>query len=114
MPKPVIKSLIKNEALLSARRAQLTATATDVFMRRGFRDVSVNEIADAAGIGIGSLYKYIRAKEDILYLVMDSIYGRLEDMLRSERAEAVSPEEALEHTYRRFLQAVKAVRRGVL
>ena len=114
MPKPVIKSLIKNEALLNARRAQLTATATDVFIRRGFRDVSVNEIANAAGIGIGSLYKYIRSKEDILYLVMDSIYGQLEDLLRSERAEAVTPEEALEHTCRRFLNAVRAVRRGVL
>src|SRR5688572_1255129 len=106
MQKPAIKSLIKNETLLSARRAQLTSTATDVFIERGFSAVSVNEIAEAAGMSIGSLYKYIRQKEDILWLVMDSIYGQLEDLLRSEWAEATGPKHALELTYERFLRAV--------
>jgi TetR/AcrR family transcriptional regulator, cholesterol catabolism regulator len=109
-----IPSFIKDESLLLARRAQLIETATELFMARGYSEVSVNEIAATAGISIGSLYKYIRAKEDILWLVMDSIYGRLEELLNAERSGANDPLEALALTFRRFLHAVYAVRRGVL
>ncbi len=88
--------------------------ATELFIRQGFNDVSVNQIAEAANISVGSLYKYIRAKEDILWLVMDSIYGQLEDLLSAERAEAPDPRQALIHVVNRYLHAVHAVRQGIL
>jgi AcrR family transcriptional regulator len=110
----IIPSAIKDETVLALRRAQVVAAATELFIERGFSSVSVNEIAAVANTSIGSLYKYIRAKEDILWLVMDSIYGKLEQMLTEERATAKDAEEALAFAFRRFLVAVDAVRRGVL
>src|SRR5215213_425155 len=109
-----IPSGIKDEGILVAKRASLVAVATDLFIERGFSEVSVNEIAATAGISIGSLYKYIRAKEDLLWLVMESIYGKLEDLLTVRRATARDPVEALEHTLRQLLKAVHEVRRGIL
>lgn len=109
-----IPSGIKDEALLAERRALVVEKATELFIARGFAEVSVNEIADFAGISVGSLYKYIRAKEDLLWLVMQSIYGTLEDILEAERKEAPNPAEALDQTVRRLFGAVDAVSRGIL
>jgi AcrR family transcriptional regulator len=109
-----IRSGIKDEALLAERRAAVVEKATELFIARGFAEVSVNEIADFAGISVGSLYKYIRAKEDLLWLVMQSIYGTLEDILEAERKEASNPGQALDHAVRRLFDAVDAVSRGIL
>lgn len=109
-----IPSGIKDESLLAVKRASLVSVATELFISRGFSEVSVNEIAVASNISIGSLYKYIRTKEDLLWLVMDSIYGTLEDRLMAERSSAHDPAEALDHTFRQLLRAVDAVKRGVL
>lgn len=109
-----IRSGIKDEALLAERRGLVVEKATELFIARGFAEVSVNEIADFAGISVGSLYKYIRAKEDLLWLVMQSIYGTLEDILEAERKEASNPGQALDQTVRRLFGAVDAVSRGIL
>jgi AcrR family transcriptional regulator len=109
-----IPSGIKDEGLLAERRSLVVEKATELFIARGFAEVSVNEIADFAGISVGSLYRYIRAKEDLLWLVMQSIYGTLEDSLEAERKEAPSPPQALDQTVRRLFGAVDAVSRGIL
>lgn len=111
---PSIRSGIKDEALLAERRALVVQKATELFIDRGFAEVSVNEIADFAGISVGSLYKYIRTKEDLLWLVMQSIYGTLEDILEAERREASNPGQALDQAVRRLFGAVDTVSRGIL
>lgn len=109
-----VPSGIKDESLLSERRGRLVEKATELFIERGFSQVSVNEIAEFAGISVGSLYKYIRAKEDLLWLVMGSIYGSMDEVLRAEREGAGDPHEALDRVVRRFFVEIDAVRRGVL
>lgn len=48
--------------------------AVKLFKKKGFHRTTTREIAKEAGFSIGTLYEYIRTKEDILYLVCDSIY----------------------------------------
>jgi AcrR family transcriptional regulator len=109
-----IVSEIKDRDLLNARRAELVSAATDILIERGYANVSVNEIAKAAGVSIGSLYNYIRRKQDVLWLVMDSIYRQVEDLLLVERSEAANPIDALRHTLARYLSAVYGARGGIL
>lgn len=109
-----IPSGIKDESLLAERRSLVVEKATELFIARGFSEVSVNEIADFAGISVGSLYKYIRAKEDLLWLAMHAIYGTLEDILEAERRVASGPVDALDHAIRRLFGAVDTVSRGIL
>src|SRR5690606_23878316 len=44
---------------------------------KGFHRATTREIAKEAGFSIGTLYEYIRTKEDVLYLVCDNIYNKV-------------------------------------
>ncbi|MFJ8263111.1 TetR/AcrR family transcriptional regulator [Rummeliibacillus sp. NPDC094406] len=48
--------------------------AVRLFKEKGFHRTTTREIAKEAGFSIGTLYEYIRTKEDILYLVCNNIY----------------------------------------
>ena len=54
-----------------------------LFKEKGFHRTTTREIARHAGFSIGTLYEYIRTKEDILYLVCDSIYDEVSERLQS-------------------------------
>jgi AcrR family transcriptional regulator len=53
-----------------AVRAQIIATAVELFSRHGFAEVTVDHIADVADIGKGTIYNYFTTKEDIVVAFM--------------------------------------------
>lgn len=55
--------------------------AVALFKQKGFHRTTTREIAKEAGFSIGTLYEYIRTKEDVLYLVCDSIYEEVQERL---------------------------------
>ncbi|HBZ08471.1 MAG TPA: TetR/AcrR family transcriptional regulator [Bacillus bacterium] len=57
--------------------------AVSLFKEKGFHRTTTREIARAAGFSIGTLYEYIRTKEDVLFLVCDSIYEQVRKRLSS-------------------------------
>ena len=71
---PKVQSTVKDENLIAMRREQMIQGAIKLFKEKGFHRATTREIAKAAGFSIGTLYEYIRTKEDVLYLVCDSIY----------------------------------------
>lgn len=113
-PVPRIKSEIKNRDLLVARRAELVRAAMRSFIQNGYANASVNGIARDAKISVGSMYKYVRRKEDVLWLVLDSIYRQLEERLLGERTRTGDPAEDLHQAIARFLRATYDVRDGLL
>lgn len=58
--------------------------AVKLFSKKGFHRTTTREIAKESGFSIGTLYEYIRSKEDVLYLVCDSIYEQVSGRLREE------------------------------
>ena len=48
--------------------AEFERIAMDLFVKRGYADVSVDDIADAAGVSARTFYRYFTAKEDVLAL----------------------------------------------
>src|SRR5258708_28607943 len=56
------------------RRAQLLATALDVFAAKGLDGATVKDLSDAAGVAQGLLYHYFRSKEELLQAVLDEHY----------------------------------------
>ncbi|AXI01108.1 TetR/AcrR family transcriptional regulator [Sporosarcina sp. PTS2304] len=77
MPKHEVKSTVKDEELIQKRREQISRGAVKLFIDKGFHRTTTREIAKEAGFSIGTLYEYIRTKEDVLYLVCDSIYNEV-------------------------------------
>ena len=78
---------VKDERLIKLRRDQMIRGAVSLFKEKGFHRTTTREIAKAAGFSIGTLYEYIRTKEDILYLVCDSIYDQVTEQLQKMNTE---------------------------
>jgi AcrR family transcriptional regulator len=64
-----IQTIVKDQDLIDRRHAQICDAALKLVSRKGFHQTTVREIAEACGLGIGTLYSYIKTKDDILYLV---------------------------------------------
>lgn len=89
MVKHNVHASVKDEKLVALRREQMIKGAVQLFKQKGFPRTTTREIAKAAGFSIGTLYEYIRTKDDVLYLVCDSIYEhvkeRLEEVVCTEK-----------------------------
>ncbi|KHF38762.1 TetR family transcriptional regulator [Halalkalibacter okhensis] len=79
--KKSVPSLVKDPELIKKRREQMVKGAVRLFIEKGFHRTTTREIAKESGFSIGTLYEYIRSKEDILYLVCDAIYEEVRDRL---------------------------------
>ncbi|UJL46009.1 TetR/AcrR family transcriptional regulator [Virgibacillus sp. NKC19-16] len=79
-----ILSSVKDQELVEKRRNQMIQGAVTLFKEKGFHRTTTREIAKESGFSIGTLYEYIRTKEDILFLVVDSIHRRVRDSLEAK------------------------------
>ncbi len=84
MSKQDVPASVKDEKLIEIRRNQMIKGAVSLFKEKGFHRTTTREIAKAAGFSIGTLYEYIRKKEDVLYLVCDRIYDQVSDRLKRD------------------------------
>ncbi|MBP1948885.1 TetR/AcrR family transcriptional regulator [Virgibacillus litoralis] len=78
-----ILSSVKNAELVEKRRNQMIKGAITLFKEKGFHRTTTREIAKESGFSIGTLYEYIRTKEDVLFLVCDAIYEQVHERLES-------------------------------
>jgi AcrR family transcriptional regulator len=83
MPDKKVASSIKDQGLIQIRRDQMIKGAVTLFKEKGFHRTTTREIAKASGFSIGTLYEYIRTKEDVLFLVCDSIYERVKERMKA-------------------------------
>ena len=84
------------------REQQVRAAALRLFRDKGYHATSMRDIAEAVGINKGSLYSYIRSKEDLLIPFFERAMG----LLLAE-IEAISADASLSPT-ERLKQAIKA------
>lgn len=68
-PMALIDSRIQARELVPKRHRQIAEAALPLFTEHGFHGTTVQMVAEAAGMSMGSLYQYIRQKDDLLYLV---------------------------------------------
>ena len=73
-----IETVVKDQDLIGRRHSQICDAALKLFSRKGFHQTTVREVAEACGLGIGTLYSYIKTKEDILHLVYRRILETFE------------------------------------
>ncbi len=77
----------RTEEAKEAKRQLLIHAAIQMFAQKGFHETKMQDIADYAAVGKGTLYEYFATKEDLFLAVYDSWIDEYEaDMLRqSER-----------------------------
>ena len=64
----------------------IVSAARKLFMTRGFEDVSIDDIAAAAGIAKGGVYHHFATKQLIFEVVLDRVQGGLASQLNSRLA----------------------------
>ncbi len=79
-----VQASVKDEQLVKKRRNQMIKGAVLLFKEKGFHRTTTREIAKASGFSIGTLYEYIRTKEDVLYLVIDRVYDEVKERLERD------------------------------
>jgi AcrR family transcriptional regulator len=63
-------------------RERILAAAREQFAHRGL-DVHMEQIACAAGVGVGTVYRHFPAKEDLLQALADERFARFADHARA-------------------------------
>jgi TetR/AcrR family transcriptional regulator, cholesterol catabolism regulator len=82
-----------------AKKQQILEAAAKVFRQKGYDRATLRDIAREARLLPGSLYYYIRSKEDLLRLIVEqpihNLYAQLEDLVVAEAPAAEKLERAI-------------------
>jgi AcrR family transcriptional regulator len=77
------------ENITKQRKQQIFDAALKVFSKKGFDQATIPDIADEAGVAVGTIYNYYQSKHDLLlsiiksYIVSESLISLLEQPLQS-------------------------------
>jgi AcrR family transcriptional regulator len=109
-----VQTNIKNKDLVSKRRKQIIHAASKLFFEKGFDQTTMREISRASGLTMGSLYDYVRSKDDILVLVYKDVVERFRLSLvgNGKEVREANPED-LEIILRRMLQQMYKLSKAV-
>ncbi|MBW3561928.1 MAG: TetR/AcrR family transcriptional regulator [Actinobacteria bacterium] len=95
------------------RRQQLIQLGVELFSRRPFEDISIDEIAETAGISRGLLYHYFPSKRDFYVAVVRTAVNELLTMIEPVD-DGASEIAQLERSLRAYLHHVARRRQGYL
>jgi TetR/AcrR family fatty acid metabolism transcriptional regulator len=86
---------VKTERKAIDRRAVILDAALRTFVKRGYPDTKVAEIASEAGVAEGTLYNYFASKEDLLLALFDEKWGWIINEIRKKISRLNDPNRKL-------------------
>ena len=84
------------------RKHEIALVALEVFAEKGFESASISQIAEAAGIGKGTVYEYFASKED---LIQTSLLAWVDRISREAEERIVNVEDPVARL-RVFVQSI--------
>jgi len=69
-----------------ARDSEVIEAAVNLFWEKGYASTSVQDVADALGMLKGSLYYYIKSKEDLLKKIFEDSHAEVREITESVMA----------------------------
>lgn len=74
------KGIPLTEDVMAKRRHEIYHKVVNVFLKKGFQETPMREIAEAAGLGKSTLYDYFKTKDEILiYFFEDQLNDMTEE-----------------------------------
>ena len=105
-----------NTISLEKRKSNIAKIATKIFLAKGYKEATLQDIAIKAGMTKAGLYYYFRTKEEILWHTIEgtayNLLNKLKDCAESSKSENLAPEDALRkyiNTYGRVLNESRDV-----
>ena len=79
----------RSEADMQAKRDVILAQAIEAFAENGFQNADVQMIAERAGVGYGTVYRYFRTKEELFwsatYVVLEQLGAHVWESISGRR-----------------------------
>lgn len=85
----------KQEIVTEFRTTEILDAARKVFVQKGFRDATVDDIAEAANVSKGTVYLYFASKQDIYIATIDREVGKHLNRLNNALRPEMTPQEVL-------------------
>jgi AcrR family transcriptional regulator len=111
-------SQVTDEKRLLEGKERIAAAAANLFLDDGYHSTSVREIAQKAGLSVGSVFNYFTSKEEILFFLFSRNQERTEASLRDLRTEfarlkeeGVDPKDLLLLAYEPYVRLNDELRR---
>ena len=87
----------------AARREQILDAATGLFADRGYHDVDTQSLAEALGVGKGTLYRQFASKRELFLAAVDRVTDRLRTHVEAAVAGRPDPLEQINAAIGSFL-----------
>jgi len=91
------------------KRREIVEAALVLFAQKGVTRTTIQEIADAAGIGKGTVYEYFKSKDDILAMSFDYIREESDRLIAEKLQNVTDPVEKLKLTVDGFLSSFQTL-----
>ena len=101
-----IPATVKNLELVEKRREQIVLAAIKLFAKKGFHKTTLRNLAEEAGLSQGSIYDYVRSKEDIFFLLHEFSASSAMQAIKRGLEQASDPLEKLRRTVRAEFNAM--------
>ena len=109
------RSAAARETRVRARRAAILRAAAAIMVRTGYHQMSMQAVADAAGMSVGLIYQYFGNKHDVLRAVIVDILEEFRDEVPAAMSAAGDdPYAQLAQGFSSFCQVIDAHRDAVL
>lgn len=82
-------------------RQRISDIATGLFLERGFMDVTIADVAEAADVSVNTVYNYFATKEDLFLDRSKGVVDRLARWVRGRDSRRVGRRRAAARTARR-------------
>jgi AcrR family transcriptional regulator len=100
--------LSRRDRKKAVTRAQIVQVGIELFSKHGIEAVTVDQIADAADVGKGTLYNYFQTKEDIVVAFMVDLERKVQARVRRAVSKPGSAEAVLTAFIRQQFRLKKA------
>ena len=89
-----------NDRFCGDKRLRIIEAAIAVFSRKGFHGAKVEEIAEVAEVGKGTVYEYFKSKKDLFLEMVLYIHKKYEDIAAREFLGAITFRQRLQEFFR--------------
>jgi AcrR family transcriptional regulator len=101
---PHLQSLGRRERRAAETRVRLFRCALQLFAERGFPNVTVEDITEAADVGKGTFFNYFESKEDVLSVMAEIQLGKVRDAMKRAQLEKSSVQSVLRYLFQRVAE----------
>jgi AcrR family transcriptional regulator len=98
---PHLRGMGRRERRAAETRLRLFRCALQLFAERGFPNVTVEDITEAADVGKGTFFNYFESKDHIVGVMAEIQLGKVREAREQARTEKRSIQSVMRHLYER-------------